>query len=335
MKKNLLLIAALAAGMSASAQTSVCFMDMEVLAFDGGNTIPAGTVLCENENGKLTLAFDDIMKTFTPAAAPYDYLSVNGGEPFKITAGSTGNTNGSSPLSNGVASMISSGLVYKLETTKTGYFIFLTKLSTNKNYYVMEGQNNLLAYALGVALDPANKKNTSGLNSIYYTLPEDAFGNVDMASSEASKYLAGEAPAFTKLKTPGEVQGCGNTGDGSGFLCIASYAAEDAPATFYYWAQGSKMANNGFIFVPSDEPTLEAIPYLVFSGVEKTNEETGEVTPAPAPVAFGQVPAGINSVAVDKVAFDENAPVYNVYGQQVSKDTKGLLIQNGVKFYNR
>lgn len=42
---------------------------------------------------------------------------------------------------------------------------------------------------------------------------------------------------------------------------------------------------------------------------------------------------GISNVTVGK--FDENAPVYNLAGQRVSKDTKGILIQNGKKFVNK
>ena len=45
---------------------------------------------------------------------------------------------------------------------------------------------------------------------------------------------------------------------------------------------------------------------------------------------------GITSVTVssDKTA-DSDAPIYNLAGQRVSKDTKGILIQNGKKFINR
>ena len=43
--------------------------------------------------------------------------------------------------------------------------------------------------------------------------------------------------------------------------------------------------------------------------------------------------SGINEIAVD--AADANAPVYNLAGQRVSKDTKGILIQNGKKFINK
>lgn len=334
MKKVSLLLSALAVGLAASAQYQACFMDASALGFAGDVVDPAGTVLCEDENGKLTLAFDDDMKAFTPSASPYSHVAFQGGAASKIVEGCTGTTNGTSPFAAtpGTAQMIEAGCVYKLETTKTGYFIFLTKLNTNKNYYVMEGQNNLLAYALGVALDPAGAKNTAGVDKIYYTLPEDAFGNVNLAATNASDYLDGEAPDFTKIKTPGAIAGYGDLGEGSGFLCIASYATEEYPSTFYYWAQGSKMANNGFVYVPAAEPTLEEIPYIVFSGEEKTNAETGETTPAPTPVAFGTAPASVGNLSA---ANNENAPIFNLFGQKVGKDAKGILIQNGKKFIRK
>lgn len=43
---------------------------------------------------------------------------------------------------------------------------------------------------------------------------------------------------------------------------------------------------------------------------------------------------GIAEIASEK-QFNENAPVYNLAGQRVSKATKGLLIQNGKKFINK
>lgn len=44
--------------------------------------------------------------------------------------------------------------------------------------------------------------------------------------------------------------------------------------------------------------------------------------------------AGINNVVSEKEA-DPNAPVYNLAGQRVDKNTKGILIQNGKKFVNK
>ncbi len=43
--------------------------------------------------------------------------------------------------------------------------------------------------------------------------------------------------------------------------------------------------------------------------------------------------SGITSVTTDET--NENAPVYNLSGQRVSKATKGILIQNGKKFINK
>lgn len=42
--------------------------------------------------------------------------------------------------------------------------------------------------------------------------------------------------------------------------------------------------------------------------------------------------SGINAPTVNVI--DENAPIYNLAGQRVSKDAKGILIQNGRKFIN-
>ena len=39
---------------------------------------------------------------------------------------------------------------------------------------------------------------------------------------------------------------------------------------------------------------------------------------------------GISEIAAEKT--DANAPVYNLAGQRVSKNAKGILIQNGKKF---
>lgn len=42
--------------------------------------------------------------------------------------------------------------------------------------------------------------------------------------------------------------------------------------------------------------------------------------------------SGINNATVANCVLDENAPVYNLAGQRVNKNAKGILIQNGKKF---
>lgn len=77
--------------------------------------------------------------------------------------------------------------------------------------------------------------------------------------------------------------------------------------------------------------------YLTFSAVAN---ETYYVFNKNTQVGFSGIeftPAtqsGIADIIADET-LDENAPIYNVYGQRVNKDYKGVLIQNGKKFLNR
>jgi len=76
----------------------------------------------------------------------------------------------------------------------------------------------------------------------------------------------------------------------------------------------------------TDGSTLKFIGYLVYTSGSSTKYANIIVTNV-----FD--PSGINGVTVDKL--NANAPVYNLAGQRVSKDTKGILIQNGKKFINK
>ena len=50
---------------------------------------------------------------------------------------------------------------------------------------------------------------------------------------------------------------------------------------------------------------------------------------------FGFTPAGGTGISEVITVNDDDAPVYNLAGQRVSKDTKGILIKNGKKFFNK
>lgn len=330
MKKNLLLIAAMAASFGASAQTLYCFAENAGdSGLDGSETIPAGYVVVDCEYGKMETAFDETVKTMAPNRGPYTYITVQGGEAHAITTGYSGNTNGQNP--GKLDQNPTGGMTFKLTTTKTGYFTLPIKLNTNKNYWLQEGKN-FAAYRLGVG----NLAKASGVK-FEYTMPVDEYDALDLTSPEIGKYFIQDAEtgALSGPKVPWQVYDAGGAdmGEGSGFIQFISYASEDAPITFWIWAQGSKIGLNGFIYTPDENPTFANAPAVVFTGVEKTAED-GTVTPAPEPIAFGEI-AGVENIAVDQPIVDLNAPVYNIYGQRVSKDTKGLLIQNGVKYYNR
>lgn len=57
-------------------------------------------------------------------------------------------------------------------------------------------------------------------------------------------------------------------------------------------------------------------------------------TALPMLYVYDEGASGINGITASDKA-NANAPIYNLAGQRVSKDTKGILIQNGKKFVNK
>ena len=61
---------------------------------------------------------------------------------------------------------------------------------------------------------------------------------------------------------------------------------------------------------------------------------TYEMTTGSEIYSINGITSGISNITVEK-EFDENAPMYNLAGQRVSKDAKGIVIQNGKKYMRR
>lgn len=76
--------------------------------------------------------------------------------------------------------------------------------------------------------------------------------------------------------------------------------------------------------------------YLTFNAVA---DETYYIFNKSSQIGFGGfefTPAGQSAIAnIISDEANEDAPIYNVYGQRVTKEYKGILIQNGKKFINR
>lgn len=300
--------------MSASAQqVSTCWMDLEKLGIEGTVDIAENTLLCEDANGAMYLAFPDAGKSFNPSGANYSQVAFNGGESAKIAQGLTGSTNPTfTSYADGAPT---GGWVFKYVAKKDGVLTVLTKMNTNKQYIVFEGKQSPISYTLGVVTDKA---------TIQYTLPADKDGYLDFKAADAEKYFifpvddngnpTGEDPA--KPKTPGNTDGVGNVGEGSGFLQFNVYEE----CEYYISALGSKLSTNGFVY--SDAPIS-----VTYNGTAD-GVELPEVTFKP-----GEGPVG--AVESVEVAADENAPIYNMMGVRVSDDAKGILIQNGKKFIRK
>lgn len=346
MKKNLLLVAALASAMCVSAATPVAsFVDIDALTAagivgDGDNTYaqPEGStgVLIDNEYGTLGLAPIELevdgvknisyalgCKAFSPTK-DYNMYSANGGASAEITMGVTGDGNPSWPGDQLASYPSGGGWVYKFDAKQTGTVTFFTKANSNKQYYVFLA-NSPVGYNFAMTVGGQE------FDKILYTLPSLPNGLLNLNDADINKYYQKSTNAetgeetvnTTRLGTPGSIQGCGNVGEGTGIVQFPVFAGR----TYYVCAAGSKMCTNGFIFCEGTEYPKFVVSY------EKTNDETGEVTSASVNLFEGE--AGIDNITIGQPALDENAPVYNLKGQVVDKATKGeILIQNGKKFIN-
>ena len=65
------------------------------------------------------------------------------------------------------------------------------------------------------------------------------------------------------------------------------------------------------------------------TGIFVTANLSGNIIKELAPIS-APVPTGINNITTE--ATDANAPAYNLSGQRVGKNAKGVLIKNGKKY---
>ena len=305
MKKTLLLGSFALMGLMASAQTSVSFATSEALEALGLTTdaadYPAGTLIAEGEAGTLELGAADQWKIFTPAGN-YKNITVNGVE-VTLSAGVTGSTN---PSPNTLDGAPENGAFYVITPEADGWVTVFTKLNTNKQYVVFEGKTTPMSYTLGW---------TNGTEKIQYTLPADENYALDLNSPDIDKYVD---VSTMKPYMPWQVAGYAEQqGENTGFLTFNAMGG----LTYYFAAYGSKAACGGFTLTEGD-----AEPVVVFKAVEGDN-------PLPE-VVFGNA-GGDSGVATVGANVDKNAPIYNLMGQKVSADAKGVLIQNGKKFIRK
>lgn len=79
-------------------------------------------------------------------------------------------------------------------------------------------------------------------------------------------------------------------------------------------------------------PAFEADMTYTVTGVVVWYNTTLEIAPRSEADIVG-VPTSISNIKTD--AINDNAPIYNLAGQRVNKNAKGILIQNGKKFVNK
>jgi hypothetical protein len=306
MKKSLLSLAAAVVALGASAQAEEVFVDVESLDFD---SFVEGQVVAQSDNVTMLLPYADTYKSAALAGSsdPYNTIAVNGVE-YRAVSGITGSTNPASPSLKDAAS---GGCVFQFDVKKDGYLVVFGKFTTNKNYWVWEGLSGqgatAVAYTLGM---------NYGDDKIVFSMPADADGYIDQTAADIDLYcnLTGDGTTRKPIYIYTNGEDDSTSKNGLGVLVFPVWADAES---YLVSAQGSKLSCDGAVFT-TEEPSQIAL----------VGAETGVKD------LIGTYNSGVSNISVDKV-YDENAPVYNVMGQRVAKDTKGILIQNGRKFINK
>ena len=308
--KKVFLLAAVAFATSANAQ--VVQFDAEGKLGLTGDVAPvsANTELGSNEAIDAYIAFDDSYKASNIKNNDYNVVKIGGNE-VQTKGGMQGNTNpkdieGNSPAgaagsettpAKGPSAPVS-GCVYGLKAKADGIVYVIAKLSSNKNYTVFED-----GAAIGYkAAMEANNAAFPDSKLFVEVKGEGEFNLVTTAIDQLEHIATGDPESAIKV-------------NGLGVIWFPVYNG----GTYLFNACGSKASVSGMYFATAEQDVV----------VEGTDSE------APKD-AFTIYTAGADGIAnVAATAKAENARMFNLAGQEVGKNFKGIVVVNGKKFMNK
>ncbi len=310
MKKSLLFAALFMGAMSINAQEYVQ-VNAEAAGITGdAAAVAAGTTLGSTDNVTMKIAYDDNYKSTQIAFNDYDQIEVNG-TTYDLVTGVTGSTNPSGQaLSADGSTAPTAGCVFQFDVKKDGYLTVFGKMSSNKEYYVWEGDAvsaSPMAYTFAMDFSAAADDSKP---SITYTLPSTELGYVNFDDANIATYLT-----TGKIKWPEQIAFGDDSAIKKNGVGVISFPVFAEAGTYLVHAAGSKMSTCGAVF--TTEP------------VSSIKVKSSSAAAADKTIYVGDA-SGISSTSVEKT--NANAPIYNLAGQRVSNSFKGIAIQNGKKF---
>ncbi len=173
MKKQLLLLSALAMGGATFAQTESAFVDAEGLLGAGAAStkvaVDPGTVVCKSKSVTMTTAYATTYKIVSMSA---DGDAVNqikiDGVVYDAPKGIQGQDN---PNPNSTAAPQTTGAVFRFTTNANGMLYVFSKLSHNKNYFVWESDTEEFGSAAGIMPYTLCAFDAKTADEYRYTLP--------------------------------------------------------------------------------------------------------------------------------------------------------------------
>lgn len=254
MKKNLLCAALFMGALCANAQVEVAVTDgsnVPGLNETTAESVVAGTAFGSSENITVSAAYDDTYKIVSCAFQGYESITVNG-TTATFANGVAGQTNPSGQsLGADTSTPPTSGAVMQIDVKKDGYIVVAAKLSSNKEYYVWEGDANFampVAYSLYMDWSAAALETTP---TIEYTVPADVDGYWNFAAADIDKYLNGAKAAWPEKIVLGK-DAADVKKNGVGAIVFPVYAEA---GTYLVQAAGSKISVPVVLF--SENPITE------------------------------------------------------------------------------
>lgn len=321
MKKIFTLAAMAAMTLCASAQTESAFMDAVGLLGEGATSkenavsLKAGTEMCKSASVTMKAAWDDgyILQGLAAETDAANKVVIDG-VTYDAPQGVQGQSNPKPAdlLSGGQ----NTGAVFEFDVTQDGILYVFGKLTGNKSYYVWEGDVKN-GQGMPVAFTMFAQPVAEGSAAVKYTLPGDDSGYYVVGSgydngkgyataSLCCDVFAGDALASLPEGTD-VTKSWGTRWTAGNALGVVAFPVYKDAEKYFVNACGSKMTSDGFVFVPG-ATTISAVTFT----------KGGET--------------GISNAVAEKA--NVNAPIYNLAGQRVNANFKGIAIQNGKKFVN-
>ena len=304
--KKVFLLAAVAFATSANAQ--VVQFDSEALGMtDTAAEFAAETALGSNDAIDAYIAFTDNYKASNIKNNDYNVVKIGGNEVL-TKGGMQGSNNpkdvnGNSPAGNvaeGTAPSVPvSGCVYGLKAKADGVVYVVAKLSSNKAYTVFEDG---AAIGYKAAMEANNAAFADG--KLFVEVKGEGEYNLVKTPIDQLEHIATGDPA-SEIKV-----------NGLGVIFFPVYNG----GTYLVNACGSKASVSGMYFATAEQDVV----------VEGTDSE------APKAAFTIYTAGGADGIAnVAATAKAENARMFNLAGQEVGKNFKGIVVVNGKKFMNK
>lgn len=296
MKKILLSAVALVAALNVNAQ--VFQMNAEAQGLSGDlSDVAAGKVWADVDFATISNPFATQHKMVDCKNNDYVKVVIDGNE-ILSAGGVQGNDNPKDGDGGNPALTLkeaTSGAVVQINAKKDGWCYVVAKLSSNKQYVAFE-EGKAIGYKLAMEISDARFAD----NKI----------NLELKGEGEFNYIPeGRQIQWVVREALNDVEAA-SAGNGLGVLYFPVFTG----CKYFAHATGSKISWSGIYFSASEAASIKV--------VKEDNTEF-------------ELLGGGTGISTVKAAANNNAVVYNLAGQKVGADFKGIVVKNGVKMIQK